>query len=74
MNRMTVLAVAAAILTLAACGGGQDSRSPHANEATAVDNMTMDEDVSADSLAAPSDMPLDSESNMVGSAEGGNAM
>ncbi len=74
MNRTIVPAVAAAMLTLAACSSGQDSSASEANKATAADNMAMDEDVSADGLAAPSEMPLDSESNSVGSASGGNAM
>ncbi|WP_156678525.1 hypothetical protein [Sphingomonas profundi] len=74
MTRPTILAAAAALILVAGCGARDEAAGGGAhNEAAMADNLSI-EDVPSDSLAAPSDMPLDSESNGVGSASGGNAM
>ncbi len=71
MIRSTFFA-ATAFLLLSGCGGPAPVANDMATNEAMYDNMTVD--ASADSLAAPSDMAVDSESNMIGSASGGNAM
>ena len=73
MTRSTLLAGAMLLAALAGCSGSKSP--PAANEAEnmATDNLSI-EDVPSDSLSAPADMPLDSESNSANDAGGGNVM
>lgn len=71
MIRSRLLALTAALGLLAGCGGHKDAAADEAaNQATAEENMTM-EDVPSDSLAAPADTPMGGEGNAADGGENG---
>ncbi len=75
MIRSTILAGALAMALLSGCERpDQAATNAQAGNDAALTNDMAVEDLPSDSLAAPGDMPLDSESNAAGSAGGGNAM
>jgi hypothetical protein len=74
MRRSTLPALCATLLLLGGCGSG-DNGAAEGNTANAVADAGDDiEALPSDGLAAPEGMPLESESNAIGSASGGNAM
>jgi len=71
---MRMLNAIAATLLLAACGGDDTPKGGlSADEAAQLDNAAEMLDASPDSLAAPEDMPLDSESQSGNRAAAANA-
>ncbi|TVV71235.1 hypothetical protein [Sphingomonas solaris] len=75
MTRSIPLTLAATFLLMAGCDGAKDAGNTAvvAGDEAVADGNTV-EDLPSDGLAAPSNMALETESNTVGSASGGNAM
>jgi hypothetical protein len=72
MMRSTAIVTLPALVLVAACGGGGGNETVGAasrEEAAQLDNAAEMLDASPDSLAAPENVPLETESNSGGAAE-----
>lgn len=74
MRSIATLPAFAALMLIAGCGGGDDADvgGLSAEEAAQLNNAAEMLDASPDSMAAPEDMPLETESNQ--GAVGGNGV